>query len=154
MGISVQWRKNLHGNTPKMRVMEAGESISAGDVVVPGSGGDNKDEVFVMDATGETILGVAMNTATDGNDVAVVVASRDDLFEFVSSSAANFTDEDDYYQDIAMDVFTSGAQTANPSTRGNDIRGFGRVKDDDSDNDDATNANRFLGVFKNTYYDA
>lgn len=155
MAYSAKWRKNRRGGPAQMEIWEAGEAVKAGDILIAGtSGGSTSDEAYLINETGEKVLGAAMNDAADGADVAVVLAGRDDVFELISQASDGFDLDVDTYQTCQIQAVTSGAMTFSPSTAGGgDVRMLGRVLDGASGNADATNANHFLGVFQNTYYE-
>lgn len=137
---NITWSHNLKGGSATMKTYTTTEAVKAGDVAVFDSGAKT---VSRMDAADEFVVGVAVGDTDSGDDVQVILATADDVFEFTSETTG-FTTGTHNGNKYDFSVFTSGSFGVNCGTGDGDVLCLELVDGETS----ASAGNRFLGVFQ------
>jgi len=146
--MAFNFYKNLNGGPTELMKFEPGGTIAAGDVVV--LNGSTYDEVIALAATGgDTVVGVAVDAATSGDDeVLIIPASRNVLFQS-TSGATGYTDATHRFTNVDIATGTMTCKIDGTTTDGFTIVGYV----DDSDYTDGGTNNKVYGFFSSTELD-
>lgn len=121
--------KNTNGKPTEMMTLEAGGTIAAGDVVVVN--GSTMDEVIALASTNvDTVVGVAVNSATDGDDVLVIPGTHNNLFK-TTSGATGYTDASHKFTQGLLDATSMNVNVAGSTTGSDGFIIVGYVPDED-----------------------
>lgn len=101
------WKKNLDDATPEMLIREADAAIKKGDALKRDS---TTQHVIPATAVSDRIFGVALNDAADGDDVMVIPARMNNIFEVQTETTAFTTGTHDQVT-ANIKTFTSGSMT-------------------------------------------
>lgn len=151
MASGFNFYKNLNGSPTEFMEKEAGGTIYKGDPVTVN--GATNDEVIAAAVAAPTVLGVAMNAATDGDDVLIIPAQHNIQFSVTTGGTTAYTDATHAHEIQAIDTSgsTCGILLGNTNSSGGSFVIDGYVNDEDFT--DGTTATVVYGHFINTVFD-
>lgn len=148
--MAFNFYKNSNGGPTELREFTPGGTIAQGDALT--INGSTQDEVIALAATGgATIVGVAVDAATSGDENVLVIPAKHNIYFQTTSGATGYTDASHRLTEGTIDAGDMNCVVAGSTTGGDGFTIVGYV--DDEDYVDGGTNNKIYGYFSSTELD-